>query len=67
MKNSLKKFFLLGLTVAAAAVAIKEAPKIKKAINELIRKKKLSKEDGTVLHADIVRVLEKKSAKKSKK
>ena len=54
MKDSLKKFFLLGLAVAAAAVAVSQAPKIKRAINELVKKNKLTKKQGEQLHLEIM-------------
>jgi polyhydroxyalkanoate synthesis regulator phasin len=62
MKQSVKKFFLLGLGIAAAGVAAgvayKNRAKIKKAADELVQKGKLVKEDANDLVKELVLALE---------
>ena len=74
MKDSVKKFFLLGLGVAAAGiaagVAYKHRGKIKKAVDELVKKSRLTAEEGEKLAKDLVAEIakvEKKVVKKVKK
>ncbi len=74
MKNTAKKFFLLGLgiaaTGAAAGLAYKNRDKIKKAAHSLAEKGKLLKKDAERLTKELVaevEKLEKKIQKKIKK
>ncbi|NTV24424.1 MAG: hypothetical protein HGA85_08750 [Nanoarchaeota archaeon] len=71
MKTTVKKFFLLGLGIAAAGavagLAYKNKDKIKKAVDDLIKKKKLSKDDGAKLAEELVAELEKRSPKPAPK
>jgi polyhydroxyalkanoate synthesis regulator phasin len=74
MKDSVKKFFLLGLGIAAAGVAVglavKNKDKIKKSVDELVSKKHIIKEDAEKLKQELifeVEKLEKSVAKKFKK
>ncbi|MCM2325536.1 MAG: hypothetical protein NDI94_03675 [Candidatus Woesearchaeota archaeon] len=64
MKNSVKKFFLLGLAVAGTAVAVSQIPKVKKAISELVKKKKLSKTHAEELKVDLEKEIKKFGTKK---
>jgi polyhydroxyalkanoate synthesis regulator phasin len=63
MRNVAKKFFLLGLGVAAAGVAAglayKNKAKVKKTVNELVKKGKLMKKDATLLSKELVAELKK--------
>jgi polyhydroxyalkanoate synthesis regulator phasin len=63
MKGSVKKFFLLGLGIAAAGVAtglaIKNKDKIKAAVDDLVLKGKLMKEDARILSVELVDELKK--------
>lgn len=58
MKQSVKKFFLLGLGIAAAGVAAglayKNRAKIKAAADELVKKGKLVKQDAAILANELV-------------
>jgi polyhydroxyalkanoate synthesis regulator phasin len=71
MKSSVKKFFLLGLGIAAAGVAAgvayKNRAKIKKAVGELVEKGKLVKKDAGVLADELVDEVKKVEKKFSKK
>jgi polyhydroxyalkanoate synthesis regulator phasin len=67
MKDSLKKFFILGVAVAAAAVAVSHSPKIKRAITDLVKKNKLTREQGEKLHQELMEHISKiKTGIKSK-
>ena len=74
MKKGLKRFFLLGaagaaaVTAGAAAVAA-HSPKIKKAVTEIVKKRKLTKQEGEELKTELLKELERlsKSAKKTVK
>jgi polyhydroxyalkanoate synthesis regulator phasin len=63
MKQSVKKFFLLGLGIAAAGavtgLAIKNKDKIKAAADELVLKGKMLKEDARLLSVELVDELKK--------
>ena len=71
MKQSVKKFFLLGLGVAAAGVAAglayKNRDKIKKAADELVKKGKLVKKDAQVLVNELVTEVKKLESRVAKK
>ena len=71
MKDSVKKFFLLGLGIAAAGVAVglavKNKDKIKKAVDELASKKKIIKEDAEKLKQELVYEVEKLERNVAKK
>jgi polyhydroxyalkanoate synthesis regulator phasin len=71
MKDSVKKFFLLGLGIAAAGAAagyaMKNKDKVEKAVNELVEKGKILEDDARILAAEFmyeVKKLEKKAAGK---
>ena len=70
MKHSVRKFFILGLGIAAAGVtasfAGKNKKKIKKALHDLVRKEKLMKEEAIALEKELVAEV-KKLEKKVKK
>jgi hypothetical protein len=69
MKDNLKKFFLLGLGVAAAGAAVyavKHKKKIQDEVKTLIKKKKLTKIDGEALVKELVVEIE-RIGKKAKK
>ena len=63
MKDSLKKFFLLGLSVAAAGMAagfaVKHHAQIKKAVEDVVNKGKLTKEEGEALLNELKTEVEK--------
>jgi polyhydroxyalkanoate synthesis regulator phasin len=63
MKSTAKKFFLLGLGIAAtgvaAGLAYKNREKIKKAAYELAEKRKLLKEDAEKLAHELIAEVEK--------
>ncbi len=70
MKESTKKFFLLGLGIAAAGVAAglayKNRKKVKKAVEELVKKGKILKEEATGFSKDLVDEIKKFEKKRSK-
>jgi polyhydroxyalkanoate synthesis regulator phasin len=59
MKKSLKKFFALGLGLAAAGYAITHADDIKKAVKDMVKEKKLSEKQGEELVREMIAELEK--------
>jgi polyhydroxyalkanoate synthesis regulator phasin len=67
MKSNVKKFFLLGLGVAAAAgaagLAFANRKKIKTAVDELVKKGKIKAEDAEVLAKDLMAETKKYEAK----
>lgn len=71
MKSSVKKFFLLGMGLAAAGIAagfaVKNKDKIKKAVDELVKKKKLLKQEGEMLAKELISEIEKVETKISAK
>ena len=66
MKKSVKRFFLLGLGLAAVGAAASNAGRVKRAVSELVKKKKLSKKAGEELKAELMKELN-KLGKKTKK
>ena len=66
MRKSVKKFFLLGLAVGVAGYAATHVKNMRKAVRELVAKKKLSREDGEKLKVEIMAELDKLEPKLKK-
>jgi polyhydroxyalkanoate synthesis regulator phasin len=71
MKDNVKKFFLLGLGIAAAGVAAgvayKNRDKIKKAVDDLVKKGKIMKEEASGFSKELITEVEKLEKKKAAK
>ena len=64
MKKSVKKFFLLGLAIGAVGYAATHSRKIKLAVRDLVKKKKLSKTEGESLTTELFEEIDKIKFKK---
>ena len=69
MKKSVKKFFLLGIAVGAAGYLAAHTKKVRSAVKDLVKKKKLKKHEAEKLTFELLSEVEKlgKKAKKAVK
>jgi len=69
MKKSVKKFFLLGIAVGAAGYLAAHTKKVRAAVKDLVKKKKLKKHEAEKLTFELLSEVEKigKKAKRAVK